>query len=51
MVEHSTPQVKVTPLIDVKDKFKDTNVPGSTPLQPYRMNEEEKQRAKSMATL
>jgi len=37
--------------MDVNDVFNDTNVPSSTPLQPHRLNEEEKQRAKSMATL
>jgi hypothetical protein len=51
MAVHYTPQIKKTPLMDAKDVYDESNIPASTPLPPHRLNDEEKQRAKSMATL
>ena len=51
IVEHFTPQVKVTPLVEAYELHNDSNIPNSTPLQPHRLNEEEKKIAKSMLTL
>ena len=51
IVEHFTPQTKVTPLVEAYEVLNDSNMPNSTPLQPHRLNEEEKKIAKSMLTL
>ena len=52
VVEHSTPQIKVTPLMEPSAVNEgNSQVPNSLPLQPHRMNEEEKKLAKSMMTL
>ena len=44
VVEHGTPQIRVAPLMDKNDDdfFSDGGVPASVPLQPTRINEEEK---------
>ena len=48
-IEHSTPQVRVEPLMR---EAAEQAVPGSMPLGPSRLNEEEKERAaRSMITL
>ena len=46
---HLTPQIKVAPLMTPDENT--STVPGSTPLPPQAMNEEQKQRARSMQTL